>query len=264
MTAEAVLIELLERLAAVPGGAILVNTHELNQWPPDAWAALKKQQLLAKAHAAASAVCPGCERECMMPVHTPPATTGNAAAFIVCDNRSDINRVAVPLDRLTQWRCSVQAVCGFVAESAGIRNAVKPGSDTNLWEIGIATGKKRSQMLCLQVNGALALVAGGNALPLADFIGYANGVYSVDVLMVNQLVDSAATTDVRYTPSTAKREVGKHDTQAMYEGWRKAYRAMKRKYPGKSDVWCSKQIAKDTQINPLGRNASTIKKNMLA
>ena len=264
MTPEAVLIELLDRLAALAGDAVLVNTHELDQWPPDAVAALKKQQLLAKAHAAASAVCPGCERECMMPVHTPPATTGNAAAFIVCDKRSDINRVAVSLDRLTQWRCSVQAVCGFLAESVGIRNAVKPGSDANLWEIGVATGNKRSQMLCLQAKGVLALVAGSNALPFADFIGYANGVYSIDAVMVQQLVDSASSGDVRYTPSTVKRGARKLNTQAMYATWQKAYRALLKKSPAKSDVWYSEHIAKNKKLNPLGRNASTIKKNMLS
>jgi hypothetical protein len=262
MTPEAVLIELLDRLAALAGDAVLVNTHELDQWPPDAVAALKKQQLLAKARAAGSAVCPGCERECMMPVHTPPATAGNAAAFIVCDKRSDINRVAISLDRLTQWRCNVQAVCVFVAESVGIRNAVKPGIDAGVWEIGVATGNKRSQMLCIQAKGALALVAGSNALPLADFIGYDNGVYSIDAVMVQQLVDSASTADVRYTPSTVKREARKLNTQAMYAGWQKAYPVLKRKHTGKSDEWYSEHIAKDKKLNPLGRDASTIKKHM--
>lgn len=262
MTPEAVLIELLERLAAVPGDAVLVNTHELNQWPPDAVAALKTQQLLAKARPAASAVCPGCERECVMPVHTPPTTTGNAAAFIVCDKRSDINRVAISLDRLMQWRCSVQAVCGFVAEAVGIRNAVKPGSDAGLWEIGVATGKKRSQMLCLQTKGALALVAGSNILPLADFIDYANKVYSIDAVMVSQLVDAATTADPRHTPSAVKREARKLATQAMYAAWQKEYRVLKRKHTGKSDEWYSDHIAKDKKLNPLGRDASTIKKHM--
>ena len=71
-----------------------------------------------------------------------------------------------------------------------------------------------------------------------------------------------ATADVRYTPSSVKREVGKQDTQAIYELWRKAYRALKRKHPDKSDVWYSKQVAKDKKLNPLGRDSSTIKKHM--
>jgi hypothetical protein len=263
MTPQAVVIELLERLAAGRGDSVLVSEYDLAQWPQEAVAALKAQKLIAKARASTSAVCPGCERECVMPVHVhvPPTTSRPPSAFIVCDKRSDINRVPVSLDRLTQWQCSAQSVCGFVADAVGVRSAVKQTDDASLWEIGVTTGKKRSQMLCLQAKGALALVAGGNALPLADFLGFANGAYSIDGVMVQQLVDSATTADTRYTPSTARREVSKHDTQVMYESWRKAYRALKRKHPGKSDVWYSQQIA--NTHNPLDRDASTIKKHML-
>ena len=117
--------------------AVVGSTEELNQWPAAAVAALKSQSLLLKARPAQSVVCPGCEQECSMPVHTVPRANAPATSFVVCDKRSDINRVAVSLDSLTQWRCSAQAVCGFVAESAGIHNAVKPGSDAGVWEIGI-------------------------------------------------------------------------------------------------------------------------------
>ncbi len=261
MTPQAVLIDLLDRLASGRGDSVLVSEYELNQWLPEAVAALKSQKLITKARASTSAVCPGCERECTMPVYALPSTTRSPAAFIVCDKRSDTNRVAVPLDQLTQWQCSTQAVCGFVVHAAGVRSTIRQTDVAGLWEMGIATGKKRSQMLCLQAKGVLALVAGGNALPLADFIGYAHGAFLLNTLMVQQLVDRATTADTRYTPSTAKREVGKHETQAMYESWRKAYRALKRKHPGKSDVWYSQQISKTH--NPLGRKASTIKKNML-
>lgn len=43
-----------------------------------------------------------------------------------------INRVALTVDRLTQWRCNAQAVCGFAAEALGIRNAVKQTDETGL------------------------------------------------------------------------------------------------------------------------------------
>lgn len=194
MTPQTVLIDLLERLAARRDDAVLVSDYDLGQWPPEAMAALKSQKLITKARASASAVSPGCERECAMPVQVLFSTTRSPAAFIVCDKRSDTNRVPVPLDRLTQWQCSTQAVCGFVAYAAGVR--------------------------------------------------------------------SATTADPRYTPSTAKREVRKHETQAMYESWRKAYQALKRKHPEKSDVWYSQQIAKTSIAQ--GRNASTIKKHMLS
>jgi len=260
MTPENVLIELLERIAAMRGASALVSDHELSQWPPEAVVAMKSQGLLAKPRASNSAVCPGCERECVMQVHSVSSTPRDTESFIVCDKRSDINRVSVPLDRLTQWQCNVQAVCGFVVDAVGIRSVTKQTDDAGLWEIGVATGNKRSQMLCLQTKGALALVAGSNALPLADFIGYANGAYSIDAMMVRQLVDAATTADPRHTPSTAKREARKLDTQARYAAWQKEYRALKKRRPDESVVWYSEQIAKSAVAQ--GRDASTIKKNM--
>lgn len=76
------------------------------------------------------------------------------------------------------------------------------------------------------------------------------------------MVDAATTADPRHTPSTAKRDARKIDTQATYASWQKAYKALRKKRPNESDAWYSQQIAK-TPIAQ-GRDASTIKKHMLA
>lgn len=262
MTPQATLIELLGRVGASQGAAILINDDELNLWPSAAVAAMKTQRLLTKARPASSAICPGCERDCVMPVHVLPAEGKRpVCAFIVCDKRSDINRVAIPLTKLTQWQCSADAVCGFIAASLDVRRSDKQNSGAGLIEIGVATGDKRSQMLCLQANGVLTLVAGSNPLPLVELVEYHDGAYSLDSAMVRQLVDGATTADNRYTPSNAKREARKLDTQAMYASWQKEYRALKKKRPKMSDVWYSKQIEKMDIAN--GRSFSTIKKHML-
>jgi hypothetical protein len=78
--------------------------------------------------------------------------------------------------------------------------------------------------------------------------------------MIRLQVDAATTADSRYTPTNARREASKLDTQAMYASWRKAYRGLKRSHPKMSDVWYSRQIAKLDIAE--GRNAGTIKKNM--
>ena len=78
--------------------------------------------------------------------------------------------------------------------------------------------------------------------------------------MIRQLVDSATTADPRYTPSNARREARKLDTQAMYEAWRKAYRYLKKKRHNMTDVWYSQQIAK--QGVAANRNAETIRRHM--
>ncbi|MFZ2302419.1 MAG: hypothetical protein WAW10_11205 [Gallionella sp.] len=263
MTPRAALIELLGRVGANPSGAVLINDAELGQWPSAAVAAMKTQHLLAKARPASSAICPGCERDCVMPVHVLPGEGKRPArAFIACDKRDDTSRVPVSLTSLAQWQCGADAVCGFVAASLGLRRSDKRAASSDLFEIGIATGGKRSQMLCLQANGALALVAGSNPLPLAEAVEYHGGAYSLDDAMIRRLVDAATTADNRYTPSNAKREARKLDTQAMYAEWQKAYRDLYKKHKSKnmSETWYSQQIAK--QEIAKGRDASTIKKHM--
>lgn len=261
MTPQAALIELLGRVGARNGTATLVSTEELNQWPAAAVSAMKSQNLLLTARPAKSVVCPGCEQECSsMPVHTVTRANAPAASFVVCDKRSDINRVPIPGARLAQWRCDANAVCGFVAASLGLQQTTVEPSEDRLLPIGVARGNKRTQMLCLRVQGHLALVVGAATLPLADVIGFENGSFTLDHTVIRQLVDSATTADPRHTPSTAKRDARKIDTQVMYASWQKAYRALLKKSPGKSDVWYSQQIAKADKVHV--RDPSTIKKHM--
>jgi hypothetical protein len=259
MKPQALLIELLARVGATEG-TVFVSDEELSRWPNAAVAALKSQKLLAKARPASSVVCPGCEQACVMPVHMVPSGSRAPASFIVCDKRSDINRVRVTTERLTQWRCDAEAVCEFIVKSLGLRRSDQWSANTAVWNIGIARGDKRSQMICLQVDGVLSLVAGSSAVPLAELIGFRDGGYSIDAAMIRQLVDSATTADPRYTPSNARREARKLNTQAKYEGWRKAYRALKKQRWNMSDVWYSRQIAKmEIAAN---RDAETIRKHM--
>jgi hypothetical protein len=262
MTPHAALIELLARVGARHGAAVVVSTEELNQWPEAAVAALKSQSLLLKARPAQSVVCPGCEQECSMPVHTVLRANAPATSFVVCDKRSDINRVTIPPARLAQWRCDAQMVCNFVAASLGLTQTTVQPSEAGLLPVGMARGSKRSQMLCLRVQGHTVLVVGDAAVSLADIIGFEDGGYTVDAASIRQMVDATTTADPRHTPSTAKREARKLDTQAVYAAWKKEYRALKKRRPDRSDVWYSEQIAKSAVGR--GRNASTVKKHMLA
>ena len=198
-----------------------------------------------------------------MPVHTVQRINAPVASFVVCDKRSDINRVAISPTRLALWRCDAQAVCGFVAASLGLQQTSMQPAEDGLLPIGMARGDKRTQMLCLRVvQGQVTLVAGANGLPLANVIVFENGSFTLDQVAIRKIVDAATTADPRHTPSTAKREARKIDTQAMYATWQKAYRALRKKSPDKSDVWYSQQIAKTAIAQ--GRDSNTIKKNMLS
>lgn len=260
MTPEAALIELLGRVGARLGESVTVSTEELSQWPTEAVAALKLQGVLLKARPAKSVVCDGCEQDCSIPVQTVTRANGSVTSFVVCDKRSDTNRVPVPAARLALWRCDAEAVCGFVGASLGLVQTTVQPSEDGLLPIGMARGNKRTQMLCLRVHGHLALVVGTNAMPLADVIGFENGGFTLDHAVIHQMVDAATTADTRHTPSTAKRDARKIDTQVMYASWQKAYRALLKKSPGKSDVWYSQKIAKADKVHV--RDPSTIKKHM--
>jgi hypothetical protein len=261
MTPLDALVEVLERVGAGHGAA-LVSEEELSRWPAEAVRGLKAHKLLVKASPASTVVCPGCEQECTMPVHSVSVGTGKAASFIVCDKRDDINRVAVSSERLRQWRCGAEAVGAFVALSLGLRSESqrKVGAVAGLWEFGLVAGKKRSQMVCLSAGGALELVAGQNAVPLTELVRFGTEGYSVDSEAIRQLVDAATTGDSRHTPSNARREARKLKTQALHERWRKEYRALKQRRPGMSDVGYSKLIAKMDIAK--GRSAETIRKHL--
>lgn len=260
MTPLEALLELLERVGASRDAAALVSEEELSRWPVEAVRELKSQKLLVKASPAASVVCPGCEQECAMPVHSVSDGRGQSASFVVCDKRDDINRVPVTADRLRQWRCGAEAVGRFVAQCLGLRPESQRKTEAGLWELGLVAGKKRSQMVCLRAGEGLELVAGENAVPVAECVRYGAEGYSVDGEAIRQLVDMATTGDSRYTPSNARQEARKLETKALYESWRKEYRALKKRRPELSDLGCSRVIAgmKIAQ----GRNEETIRKHM--
>jgi hypothetical protein len=260
MTSLDILIEILDRLATNRGTVVMFSEEELCQWPTESVQAMIEQKLISKARPATSTVCPGCERDCIMPVHNMSGKQDSSASFIVCDKRSDINRVPVSPKRLAQCQCNLELLTGFVAARLGLRQSKRHTTSSNLREVGIVSGKKRSQMLCVKADGVLTLVAGDSELPMAELIGFEKGRFFLDPEMIYQLIDSATTADNRYTPSAARREARKLNTQAMYENWRKAYRNLRKTRPGMSDVWYSRKIAR-MDIGQ-GRNSETVRKNM--
>ena len=260
MTPDDSLTELLAMVGIANGSTIRVSSAELANWPPSAVAAMKSQHLLRKAKPADTVVCPGCEEACTMPVNTLPAGTGKASWFVVCDKRDDINRVPVSAEDLVQWRSDPEAVCSFIAKTLEIRRSERATSELGIHAIGVASGSKRSQMLCLALGSTPLLVAGDGRLPLAELVRFDEGAYVLDTFRVRQLVDQSQMADPRYTPSNARREIRKQETAAMHESWRRAYRKLARSNPDKSAAWCSQQIAKMGIAK--GRSAETIRKIM--
>ncbi len=148
--------------------AVRISESELRQWPAEAVGALKAHRLLVRARPAATAVCPGCEADCVMPVQTIPARPRRAALFIVCDKRSDINRVALAAAHVRQWTCDGEAIARFVAGQLSLRRSRHGADASGTWPLGLAAGDTRRQMLSLRTHGEVALVVADTAVPLAD------------------------------------------------------------------------------------------------
>lgn len=166
MTPEDAFRELFDRVAALHGAPVLINADELAQWPNEAVSAMKAQKLITRARPAASAVCPGCEDECVMPVHAIPVSSGDPMLFIVCDKRDDINRVPVPISRLEQWQASGDSIANLLAVLLGLQRSNMGSSSASRWEIGILKGTKHSSPLTLVVDGSLTLSLANHSIPL--------------------------------------------------------------------------------------------------
>ena len=260
MTPLDALVELVERVGARHGAAVLISEEEVRQWPADAVSAMKSHTLLTRARPATAVVCPGCEEDCVMPVHALPAGPRGSASFIVCDKRSDINRVALPTERVAQWTCDAEAIARWVVGHLGLRRSGRRSGRSGSLHLGVAAGDTRRQMLCLRMHGDVALVAADKAVPLADLVDFGHGAYALDTGAIRQLVDSATTPDPRYTPSTARREARKLDTQARHERWRTAHRDLRKRRPNMSKGWYAQQIAKHEIAE--GRSVATIRKHL--
>lgn len=260
MTPLEVLVELVDRLGGCGGHAVLISEIELCRWPGEAVHALKSQRIITKAKAADSAVCPGCEEECVMPVITLPGGEGAARSFILCEQRDDTNRVPVTTDHLLQWRCSLELVCGFVADSLGLHRGRWQQNQAGMLEIGMVTGTKRAQRICMEITDRVQVVVGQHKVDLADLVAFEDRKFSVQQGMIQRLVDSSNTADERYTPDVVRRENQKLETKALHDSWKKEYQRLKKGHPEKPDSWVAAQIRK----MPLGENhsAETIRKNM--
>ena len=257
MSPEAVLLDLGFRAGASPSREVRVEARELARWPREAVAALKSQKLLRKAQPARGTVCPGCGMQCAMPVER---GTGPTTPWVVCDKRSDINRVPVSTDRLAQWRTSTDTLGRFVADGLSLRWRGRRAEGGRVMELGIAAGGKTGRMLSLRFEGELALTAGSGRLALSEVLRYGEGGYRLGETRIRRWMEASATQEGPIKASQVRREARKLDTQERHKTLQKAYRTLKREKPGMSDVWYARQIARSGLGG--GLRPGTIRKNM--
>lgn len=198
-----VLPTVLDRLTAAAGEVALFSERELAEWPAAALARLKAEGLLVKGPPADAVVCPGCEEGCTMPLEIETNASGALCAFVVCDKREDVARVAIARDLLEQWTCSPERLADVLARLLDIRRS---GSDATArrWDVGVLKGAKGSAHVVLGIENELRLTIAGHSLPVADALELGERVLSIERRALLRCVDNpvAAAGD---EPSAAQR-----------------------------------------------------------
>ncbi len=190
MSPEQVLAELLERLGANKGAAVLVSEEELASWPESAVSALKKEGLLSPASPAGSVVCPGCEEQCVMPVQTLAADKGRIVSFIVCDKRDDISRVPLRVEGLRQWCASLLGLAGLLSRLLDLPGSVV-GQGARC-ELGVLRGRRYSSQVALIADGALKLHIAGHTADVEAVLTLKAGAFAVDRVVLAGFADKPA------------------------------------------------------------------------
>jgi len=184
------LIELFARLGASKGAAVLVNDAELKRWPAESIKAMKDAKLLMKAQPALSVVCPGCEQQCAMPVHTLVGkASGHPRSFVVCDKREDINRVDVAIEQMAQWQLTGTALADLLAGLLELRRSDAGNVSAGRWEIGVLKGAKGSSHVVLSADSGLCLKVAGHSVELPEILTLESKKLKVNKRTLMRLVD---------------------------------------------------------------------------
>ena len=206
MSPQVALTELLARLAACRGAAVYVSDDELADWRQDFVADLKAKRVLVRASPAASAICPGCERQCVMPVDVLPDDGRGAVVFIVCDKRSDINRVVVPIGALERWKATGELLADCLARLLHFEARLQAADAVNRWSLGMLEGKKHKDRLALHAGeGGLTLAVAGHTVALDHVLTIEKGAIWLDRAHLLRCVDQPTGNVAAESESAAER-----------------------------------------------------------
>lgn len=241
------------------GKPVHIGWDEVAQWQDEALALFMGVGLLSDSNKAQSLECTDCEHRCFMPVEL---ADDKQRAFIVCDHpdmQSHTGRIAVPLQRLNQWKTSPKHFAKVIAHLLGLEGVPQALKDISSYKLGMLKSDMGRRWVSLTVN-PLSLVINQHFTPVGDLLYIDNNELTIDHEQINELLNNPTRNTNNYTPNTDKQESRKLNTQAMYQDWKDAYIYSVKKHPKKSDTWHSQQIAKMPIAQ--GKSSETIRKNM--
>lgn len=189
MTESDLLEAVLDRLGSAEAAESFFGADEVADWPPGALEAFIRHGLLRRAQPAQVIECRGCEENCFMPVQVFPAEGGRPArAFIACDRRDDVGRVAVDFHRLEQWQATCRMIAAVLARLLGFSEPSP--ADGGQWHIGVLKGKKHKSPVVLLAGDSLTLSLAGYAVPLVDVLAIEENALALDKAALIRLVDN--------------------------------------------------------------------------
>jgi hypothetical protein len=192
MTPQDALTEVLARVGAANGAVVYFAAAELRDWPVETVSTLKAHKVLIEARPANSVVCSGCERQCVMPVHVFPTQDRAPSAFVVCDKRSDINRVEISADKLDQFAVAGSSIADLVAGLLDVRRPSDNSSNSLRWEIGLLKGRKHASNVVMLADSDLQLLLAGRSVLLSDVLEMKSAQLTIDLKRLVRFVDSPA------------------------------------------------------------------------
>lgn len=192
LTPAAALAELVARLGASPDRSVNIGAAELRQWPAEAATALKAHGVLRSGKPGDSAVCPGCEYACVMPVEQRMRAGRAAALFIVCDKRDDINRVPLEAVHLERWRADFRTLGDALATLLGGGECQPSVADPTVLRLGVVAGRanKATAHLRIDVQGQVLLDVAGHTPELGMVLSLKGRQLVLDLRHLQRCVDA--------------------------------------------------------------------------
>lgn len=181
MTPEAVLSELLQRLAACRGAEVLIGYTDLREWTPEVLGALQAASFVVRSRPASLLVCPGCEQQCVKGVEVFPAEGARPArAYIFCDEPEDLGRIEIPLPDLEQWRTTGAIFADAISQLLKLPTPPTMDSDARRWLLGPLPRAENRGALALSIEHGGTLTLGKASAPLAQVVTFGSGGWRMD------------------------------------------------------------------------------------
>jgi len=114
----------------------LFGYDDLTDADPAEVAALQCSGLLQEVGYAGWVTCEGCDKACREEVVLLDDEPGQTRAYVACQERDEIGRVEVPLDRLRQWQATGEGLARVVAGLLGTDGKIEECVRGRLWWLG--------------------------------------------------------------------------------------------------------------------------------